>query len=283
MISLGLVGYPLDFSLSPVIHTAAMKYCGFEGNYALFPVAPDDLNELKELLDRVRKGRMTGLNITIPHKQKVLPLLNELTQVAQAIGAVNTIFMRNGELIGDNTDAQGFIADLHKYIPVKFGEREKGQKALVIGAGGAARAVVYGLVNESWKVMVTARSSEKTKALIAQFPDHASCLTGIEYDRHGFQAEISSMRLVINATPVGMTPDVENSPWPAGEPHPKNAIFYDLVYKPRETKFVQDARASGLVAFNGLGMLVEQAALAFKIWTGSDVPRELLLASLEEK
>ena len=283
MILHGLVGYPLVFSLSPIIHATAMDYCGVEGSYSLFPVSPNDLNGLKELLDRVREGRLTGLNITIPHKQNVIPMLDELTLVAQAIGAVNTIYMKNGKLIGDNTDAPGFLADLHTLLAAEIRDWKKGQKVLVIGAGGAARAVVFGLLNDGWKVMITARRLEQVKALIAQFPDHASCLTWINYDRAGFQAAISNVRLVINTTPVGMSPAVEKSPWPAGVPLPDQAIFYDLVYSPRETKFVTEARNSGLRAFSGLGMLVEQAALAFNIWTGFDVPREPLFAALEEK
>lgn len=283
MIYLGLVGYPLEFSLSPIIHATAMKYCGVEGSYSLFPVSPDDLKGLKDLLYRVREGKLAGLNITIPYKQNVIPMLDELTPVAQAIGAVNTINMKNGKLIGDNTDAPGFLADLHTQLAAEIRDWKKGQKVLVIGAGGAARAVVFGLVKDGWKVVITARRPDQVKALIAQFPDHASCLTWIDYDSAGFKTAISNVRLVINTTPVGMSPAVEKSPWPAGVPLPDQAIFYDLVYNPRETKFVMGARYSGLRAFSGLGMLVEQAALAFKIWTGFDVPREPLFTALEEK
>jgi shikimate dehydrogenase len=226
---------------------------------------------------------MAGLNITIPHKQNVIPMLDELTPVAQAIGAVNTIYMQNGKLIGDNTDAAGFLTDLHTHLAVKNGDWQKGQIVLVIGAGGAARAAVFGLVEDGWKVIITARRPEQVKALIAHFPDHASCLTQIDCDGAGFRDAISNVSLVINTTPVGMPPDIEKSPWPAGEPLPDKAIFYDLVYNPRETKFVMMARFSGLRAFSGLGMLVEQAALAFKVWTGFDVPRQPLFAALEEK
>jgi len=283
MILLGLIGYPLKFSLSPIIHTTAMKFCGVDGNYYLFPVPPDDFNGLKEMLDRVREGKMTGLNITIPHKQNVIPMLDELTPVAQAIGAVNTIYSQNGKLIGDNTDASGFLVDLHTHLDVLNEDWKKGQKALVIGAGGAARAIVFGLVNDGWKVLITARRPEQVMALMTQFPDHASCLTWIDYHSTSFSAAITGVRLVINTTPVGMAPAVEKSPWPAGEPLPNQAVFYDLVYNPRETKFILEARSIGLLAFGGLGMLMEQAALAFKIWTGFDVPREPLFAALEEK
>jgi len=283
MILLGLAGYPLEFSLSPIIHKTAMAFCGIEGTYSLFPVSPNDLGGLKELLKWVREGRMAGLNITIPHKQNVIPWLDELTPVARAIGAVNTIFTRNGKLIGDNTDAPGFIADLHTQLAVKTADWKKGKKAFVIGAGGAARAVVFGLIKDGWKVMITARRLEQVEALINQFPEHASCLTWINYDHIGFRAAISNVHLVINTTPVGMPPAVEKSPWPAGEPLPEQAFIYDLICNPRETKFVMEARFSGLQSSCGLGMLVEQAALAFKIWTGFDVPREPLFAALEEK
>ncbi len=283
MISLGLTGYPLAHSLSPKIHNRAMDYCGVEGSYTLFPIPPDDLRGLKDLLDRVRDGGIAGLNVTIPHKQNVIPMLDELTPVAQAVGAVNTIYMRKEKLTGDNTDAPGFLADLYKHLAADSGEWGEGQKSLVLGAGGAARAIAFALVNGGWKVTIAARRPEQAQALIAQFPDHASGLTRIDYDANSFRAAVSDLFLVINATPVGMSPAVGKSPWRAGIPLPRRAVFYDLVYNPRETKFILDARFAGLRAFSGLGMLVEQAALAFKIWTGFDVPREPLIASMEEK
>jgi shikimate dehydrogenase len=283
MISLGLIGYPLAHSLSPKIHHAAMAYCGVEGSFSLFPIPPDDSRGLKELLDRVRDGGIAGLNVTIPHKQNVIPLLDELTPVAQTIGAVNTIYTRNGKLTGDNTDAAGFLADLHRHLSADSGEWEEGKNALVLGAGGAARAITFALVHDGWKVTIAARRPEQARALIAQFSDHASNLIRIEFDANDFRSAVYGLSLVINATPAGMFPAVEDSPWPAGIPLPRRAVFYDLVYNPRETKFVLDARFAGLRAFTGLGMLVEQAALAFKTWTGFDVPRELLIAAMEEK
>src|SRR5688572_33382803 len=114
MIRLGLIGYPLGHSLSPAIHTAALQSCGLEGSYSLFPIHPDDKQGLKELLDRVRHGEIRGLNVTIPHKQNAIEFLDELTPTAQAIGAVNTIYMRDTRLIGENTDALGFLTDLKR-------------------------------------------------------------------------------------------------------------------------------------------------------------------------
>ncbi len=283
MISLGLVGYPLAHSLSPIIHDAAMRYCGLEGNYSLFPVSLDDVQGLERLFESVRGGSILGLNVTIPYKQKVIPLLDGLTQVAQAVGAVNTIYMQNGKLTGDNTDAPGFLADMHRYLGTDSEEWGVGKKSLVLGAGGAASAVVYALVNAGWKVALAARRPEQARALVAKFQDQGSNLTRIDYDADAFLAAVSGFSLVVNTTPVGMYPAADASPWPVGLPIPRRAVFYDLVYNPRETKFVKDARSVGMRAINGLGMLVEQAALAFNIWTGYDVPREILFAALEEK
>src|SRR3989304_9489664 len=116
MIHLGLIGYPLGHSLSPKIHTAALKACGLEGDYLLFLISPADMQGLKDLLVRIRGGEITGLNVTLPHKQNVIPLLDELTDTAKAIGAVNTIYLRENKLIGDNTDAPGFFSDLKRFL-----------------------------------------------------------------------------------------------------------------------------------------------------------------------
>ena len=283
MISLGLIGYPLEHSLSPKIHGAALNYCGLEGSYSLYPIIPNDLPGLKSLLDCIRRSEIAGLNVTIPHKQTVIPLLDELTPTAQAIGAVNTISIQNDKLTGDNTDAPGFLADLHKFLDMDTVNQEEVKNALILGAGGAARAVTYALANNGWRVALAARRPEQAQVLIAQFPDQDSYLTSIDYTAKAFQSIIPTPCLVINATPVGMSPDVKNSPWPMSLPLPRHAAFYDLVYYPRETKFVLDAHAAGLRASTGLGMLVEQAALAFEIWTGRNVPRETLFAFMEEK
>ena len=138
MIQLGLTGYPLEHSLSPEIHRAALEYCGLGGDYSPFPVAPDDLRGLKGLLGRVRDGEVTGLNVTVPHKRKVIPLLDELTPVADAIGAVNTIYVRHGKLMGDNTDAPGFLADVERFLGARKPETRDRELALVLGAGGSA-------------------------------------------------------------------------------------------------------------------------------------------------
>lgn len=282
MINLGLIGYPLQGSYSPKIHKAALEFCNLRGNYSLFPVLPNDLQRLKSLLNRVRSSEIAGLNVTIPYKQSVLPLLDELTMAAQAIGAVNTISMQNGKLTGDNTDAPGFLADIQKFITKETWEREENYNALVLGGGGSARAITYALVNDGWKVTLATRRPENAQAIITQFSNRNSLISNIEYHANAFRPLISSIHLIINATPVGMSPNIENSPWPTNLSYPQGAAFYDLVYNPRDTKFVLGARAAGLRAITGLGMLIEQAALSFERWTGRVAPRKEMLCAVTE-
>jgi len=269
---LGLIGYPLGHSLSPKIHAAALKACGLDGDYSLFPIAPDDKQGLKDLLARVRSGEIHGLNVTIPHKQNVIELMDELTPTAQAIGAVNTIYLRNNKLIGDNTDAPGFLSDLKRVTNSSFITHHS---ALVLGAGGSARAIVYALVNDGWKVTISSRRIEQAQELASQFGDAES----IEMNLSTFKP--SNLQLIVNTTPLGMTPNTNQSPLPEKLSLPSNAFVYDLVYNPRETKLVKDARSQGLQATTGLGMLIEQAALAFEKWTGCNPPREVLFQSVE--
>mgnify|MGYP003575142903 FL=1 len=269
MIKLGLIGYPLGHSLSPLIHNAALKSCGLEGSYALFPIHPEDKQGLKDLLARVRSGEMTGLNVTIPHKQNVIELLDELTPTAQAIGAVNTIHRRDHKLIGENTDAPGFVSDLKKFLTT---ETPGHGNVLVLGAGGSARAVVYALLHSGWKVTLAARRIEQAEQLATSFIEYKLRTTNYGLSN----IDLSGISLIVNTTPIGMTPDIDQSPWPEHLPFPSHAAIYDLVYNPDETKLVRDACAQGLRATTGLGMLIEQAALAFEIWTGRKPYPEIL-------
>jgi len=270
---LGLIGYPLGHSLSPKIHAAALKTCGLQGDYSLFPIHPEDTQALKDLLVRVRAGELHGLNVTIPHKQNVIPLLDELTPTAKAIGAVNTIYLRENKLIGDNTDASGFLSDLKKFMG--DGKLGIGKSVLVLGAGGSARAVVYALLNDGWNVTLAARRIEQAQQLAQSFPNYQLPVTNYN------DLQPSTFDLIVNTTPLGMTPNTDQSPLPENATLSKDTIIYDLVYNPRETKLVKDTRAQGLQATTGLGMLIEQAALAFELWTGRIPPRDILRASVE--
>lgn len=281
---LGLIGYPLGHSLSPKIHTAALRACNLQGDYSLFPIHPEDKQGLKDLLSRIRSGEIHGLNVTIPYKQNVIACLDELTPTAQAIGAVNTIYMREGKLIGDNTDVAGFLTDLKRVF--EFSSFILHPSALVLGAGGSARAVVYALLNDGWKVALAARRNEQAQQLAASLPNYQPALSVVE----GLQItsfanlptfQLTTFNLIVNTTPLGMSPNIDRSPLPENVMLPPDVIVYDLVYNPRETKLVREAKAQGCRAATGLGMLIEQAALSFEIWTGHTPPREILFQSLE--
>jgi len=271
---LGLIGYPLGHSLSPKIHAAALKACGLQGDYSLFPISPDDKQGLHSLLARVRAGELHGLNVTIPHKQNVISLLDELTPTAKAIGAVNTIYMKDEKLIGDNTDTTGFLSDLKRFLTTET-RRHGDSNALVLGAGGSARAVVYALLDDGWQVTLASRRLEQAKKLADQF----NAADALEINLQTFQR--SNFQLIVNTTPLGMSPNIETSPLPENTVLSKSTFVYDLVYNPHETKLVKNARAQGLQATTGLGMLIEQAVLAFELWTGHNPPREILRMAVE--
>ncbi|MGC8855377.1 MAG: shikimate dehydrogenase [Anaerolineae bacterium] len=270
---LGLVGYPLIHSLSPALHHAALKEAGLQGEYRLFPVPLHDVDGLRHLLQQMRHGEIAGLNVTIPHKQNVLSLLDELTPTAQAIGAVNTIARRGKLLIGHNTDAAGFLTDLQRVWATPAGI------ALVLGAGGAARAVTFALRQSGWHVWVAARRSEQAERLLAQLAPEGRPLPLQTLST----TDLREVRLIVNTTPLGMSPHIEQSPWPTRLPFPKQALVYDLIYNPSETQLMQTARAAGLSVRGGLGMLIAQAALAFEMWTGFRPRQETLFEAVKAK
>lgn len=281
MIRLGLIGYPLGHSLSPRLHQAALDFFGLEGEYRLYLVEPDDQANLAALADRVRRGDLDGLNVTIPHKQNVISLVDELTAEARTIGAVNTLYRQGGALIGHNTDAPGFLTDLRRFW--QPAPTENRRRALVIGSGGGARAVVYALLQDGWDVTIAAVLADQAAALVEALRPVSGgrTLAFIPNERQAVDKALDGVTLIVNASPVGMAPHVDESPWPAGLPFPPGAAVYDLVYNPRETLFVQQARRAGLPATTGLGMLIEQAGRSFECWTGRRPPREVLWKAVE--
>ncbi len=269
---LGLTGWPLGHSLSPLMHTAALRYAGLGGDYQLYPVnpIPDASDDLRSLVNRLRTGELAGLNVTIPHKQAVISLLDSLSPAGLAIGAVNTLFMKDGKLSGENTDWAGFLCDLETHVPdCREGH---GRQALVLGAGGSARAVVYALTQSGWRVTIAARRLSQANELKVGFSTHKNPVSVLSFDEFD---GLTDIRLIVNTTPVGMNPHEDASPWPAGFDFPQRALLYDLIYNPAETCLMHSAREAGLKAVNGLGMLAGQAALAFEIWTGQAVPIEV--------
>jgi shikimate dehydrogenase len=266
---LGLTGWPLAHSLSPRLHQAALQACSLSGEYQLYPIPPlpDGQAQLGTLLARLRRSELHGLNITIPHKQAALPLLDQLTPTAQAAGAANTLYMQGEQLVGENTDVRGFLEDLE----AQFTLPQQGQ-ALILGAGGAARACVFALAQRGWQVVLYARRSEQAQRLAGDFA-HLSPAPQVLSQPVAQAAIAMRFDLLVNTTPLGMPPNQTASPWPQNVALPQDCRVYDLVYNPPETPLLRQARQQGLAAANGLGMLVRQAALAFLQWTGLSADR----------
>ena len=278
---LGLVGYPLGHSLSPAMHRAALQASRLPGAYDLYPVPPEDTATLEALVDCLKAGEIHGLNVTIPLKQKLALLVDGLSPAARAIGAVNTLACRAGQVIGENTDAAGFLSELHRLYPsggLEAQNRER--RALVLGAGGAARAVVHALSQDGWQVTVAARRPEQASELAAQLSaDRRDRVQPIRLDAASL-SRLGQVDLLVNATPLGMPPHVASNPWPDETPLPASATVYDLIYNPAETALLRLARLGGHRAADGAGMLVEQAALSFELWTGCPAPREVMRRAL---
>ena len=271
--NLGLIGYPLGHSLSPQLHEAALREAGLAGEYKLYPIrpSPPDNAALAALMKRVQAGELHGFNVTIPHKQTVIPLLDGLTPGAETIQAVNTIWLENGRLWGDNTDTPGFLTDLRLFIGDGYGKRPC---ALVLGAGGSARAVVYALLQDNWTVTIAARRRQQAEVLANDLRDWGQ-VNAITLTSDDLALSSLAVGLIVNTTPVGMTPHANAVPWPDDLPLPANCAIYDLVYNPPHTQLTQTAQAANLPAITGLGMLIEQASLAFTRWTGITVAREV--------
>jgi len=269
---LALLGYPLSHSLSPIMHTAALEAAGLQGwGYEAMPV---ELERLAQAMAIIRGNDYAGANVTVPHKEAIIPFLDGLTPVAEAIGAVNTIVKQGGQLIGHNTDAAGLLADLHAH-DVHVSRRP----VLILGAGGAARAVVAACAGVGAQIRLIARRREQAQSLMT----NDQLLGVFDWTPLGFLQASDNCALILNTTPLGMMPYIDASPWLDGTPFPPDAFVYDLVYNPAETLFVRQARAAGLRAATGLGMLIEQGALAFELWTGKSAPREVMRRAAEGK
>ncbi len=261
----GIIGWPVEHSLSPVMHNAAFAALGMDWAYVPLPVYPDHVGEAVRGL---RALNFAGANVTVPHKQAVLAHLDEVSHAAQVIGAVNTIVVRDGLLYGDNTDATGFVASLRD-----AGFDPAGTYCAVLGAGGAARAVVHALADAgALQVCVYNRHFSRARDLCQ---DMAKFHTDVRFEPASLgdvPAIGDDTDLLVNATSLGMWPDTETSPWPRDLPVPGHLTVCDLVYNPQETLFLSQARAVGAETVGGLGMLVHQGAAAFELWTGRPAP-----------
>lgn len=264
---LGLVGRPLGHSISPQIHDAAFAALGLPGVYLPFEA---ERRSLESLLSAHERLRLRGFNVTIPYKETIAPMLDELDGDAEALGAVNTVVLRDGGTKGHNTDTYGFRMALRSK-----GLRLGGKDALVVGAGGAAKAVVHVLLREGARVRITNRTPERADALAEAFDARVDVVESAEVSGE------PACDLLVNATPVG-TKD-----GPGGLPVPETVVarakfVFDLVYNPRETPLLQAARRARIPATSGLGMLLHQAARSFELWTGSEAPFPAMERAAEE-
>ncbi len=275
----GLLGWPVGHSLSPAMHNAVFTHLELDWRYVPLPVDPSRPDAIPQAVAGLRALGLRGANVTVPHKQAVMRCVDRLTPAAEVIGAVNTIVVeKDGSLLGDNTDAAGFIGDLRDH-----GVDLQDRHVLVLGAGGSARAVVYGLAQAGVaRIAIANRTVATAQALAAALQPHArSCpLTAfaIPGDLQGLAAQAD---LIVNCTALGMTPNVDTSPWPDELPFRSGQIVYDLVYNPAATRLLRQAARAGVQAIGGLGMLVWQGAFAFERWTGTPAPVDMMRAAAE--
>jgi shikimate dehydrogenase len=275
---LGIIGYPVEHSFSPVMHNAAIAHLGENYVYLPFPVPP---NELKTALAGFTAIGVQGFSVTIPHKQAIIPLLSEISTVAQSVGAVNTVWCKEDGWGGTNTDVVGFIAPLQAYNldwPSKT--------AVILGNGGAARAVVAGCAQLGFNdIHVVGRDGEKLKAFQTSWLHSPMAVTLQVHLWDQLSPLIAEADLLVNTTPVGMYPDVNQSPVEEQmmDQLKVEAIVYDLIYRPRPTEFLRFAEMRGAMTIDGLEMLLQQGVSALELWLKQPVPVDIMRHSLHQQ
>ncbi len=271
----GIFGHPVNHSLSPQMHNAAFQSLRLDCVYLAFDVHPKDF----EIAARAIKSMgISGVNITIPHKESIIFFLDEISPEANITGAVNTVKNVDGKLIGYNTDVSGFL----RAIKEDLGFHPKGLSATVVGAGGAARAVLTSLcMNEAYQVYVINRTLDKAKRLASEFKKgfKDTFIQAVSLDdKDEIKNILGKTNLLVNATSAGMK-GVDSVEIPL-EYLQKEAVIYDLVYDPRETNLIKTAKELGYKASGGLSMLLYQGAESFEIWTGKDAPISVMKKAL---
>jgi shikimate dehydrogenase len=268
-----LIGHPVAHSLSGAMQQAAFDSLGIDATYELWDRTP---MALAETIAELRGDDFLGANVTIPHKERVVPLVDKHTEEAGATGAVNTITREGKRLVGHNTDVPGFRVALDSLV----GKQKMPRTAVVLGAGGGARAVVHGLITEGFqRVIVFNRHLHRGEGLVKHFGRTAAHmeLRAMPWHESIIEAELAKAKVLINATSIGLTADV--SPIPASTLHGELLVL-DLIYS--NTRLLQDAVAAGCATADGELMLLHQGAAAFTLWTGVPAPLDLMQAKLAE-
>jgi shikimate dehydrogenase len=274
---LAIIGDPISHALSPVLQSFLIRHFGVPFTYEALQVRSADL---PEMMQRLRSDNFRGINVTIPHKQAVVPFLDELDEAAARIGAVNTIVVDGARLIGYNTDASGFLHSLEA-AKIAVG----GKRAFVLGAGGAARAVVFALMQAGAEtIFICNRSNTRAESLIVEFAPNIKTgqIQNIPWANRISWFERQRADLIINATSVGMHPRIDEMPLP---PHVfvPHMVAIDLVYNPRHTAFLQAAKTAGATVVGGLGMLIHQGVAALALWSQQQLDIDDIYSSLEKQ
>jgi shikimate dehydrogenase len=268
-----LIGHPVAHSLSGAMQQAAFDQLGIDATYELWDRPPI---ELADAIAEIRGDDFLGANVTIPHKERVVPLVDRLTEEGQATGAVNTITREGKRLVGHNTDVAGFKVALDKIV----GKQKMPRNAVVLGAGGGARAVVYGLIREGFqRIIVFNRHLHRAEGLVKHFGRTAAHmeLRAMPWHESIIEAELAKTKLLVNATSIGLTSD--ESPVPAEVLH-GDLLVLDVIYA--QTRLLRDAAAAGADTSDGELMLLHQGAAAFTLWTGQPAPLDLMQQKLAE-
>ena len=271
-----VVANPIKHSISPFIHNSAFEATNTNGVYLAWEV---DATELAETVANIRRYQMYGINLSMPYKEQVIPYLDQLSEEACLIGAVNTVVNREGTLIGYNTDGKGFFKSLPSF-------KISGKRMVLLGAGGAAKAILAQAILDGVSqisVFVRSSSMEKTRPYLEKIQNATGFrvdLFALE-DVQDLQDSITQADLLVNATSVGM--DGSSQPIPTSILLPKKLLVADVIYQPFETPFLKWARNQGNQSINGLGMLLYQAAEAFELWTGKEMPTDQIWELLKQK
>jgi shikimate dehydrogenase len=271
---IGILGWPVGHSLSPLMQNAAFESLHLDYVYVPLPVKAE---YLAQAVAGLKALGFTGANVTIPHKVAIMPYLDEIDASAQFIGAVNTVVIKEGKCIGYNTDAQGFIQSLTtKNVMIT------GKSAVIMGAGGASKAVVCGLIQHGIDhITVGARNLIKVQEFVKGFPNVTN-IEGYDWNESIFKNRIKDCDILINCTPIGMSANKKEELPIVWDNVNSNTVVCDLIYNPPMTPFLKSAQNHGNKIINGAGMLVEQGALAFELWTGKPGPRKIMLEILSK-
>ena len=272
--NLAIIGYPIEHTMSPVMQAAALEAAGLDYSYIAIPVPK---GRLVPALDGLRALYFRGWNVTIPHKSAIMQFLDAIDPDAKLIGAVNTVVNDGGAITGYNTDVPGFLMSL-----VAEGFVLDNSRAVVLGAGGAARAVTWALCKRRAKsISIGVRNPEKAAVLAKDFAPFAR-IDVFDWHDDEFKAQLKDADILINTTPLGMSPNVDEMPPVDLSLLPKNALVYDVIYNPSKTKLLATAQNLGLRTINGEAMLAYQGAESFRLFTGVETDAQVMIDAVRK-